>query len=174
MTVQSIAFAPSTNFQFTSRDGMRVACARWDSRGPLRGVVQIAHGMGEHIGRYSGVIEALASSGLTVYGNDHRGHGHTAVSPTSLGDFGEGGFDLLVEDMVRLSRLAREENSGRPLILFGHSMGSFASQQYLLSHSQEIAGLILSGSGALDGLAATANSALAGKNILNAAFEPAR
>ena len=63
---------PYTGFGFASTDGLRVACARWDSRGPVRGVVQIAHGMGEHIGRYVGVIEALVSAGWTVYGNDHR------------------------------------------------------------------------------------------------------
>src|SRR5262249_42188385 len=56
----------------------------------------------------------------------------------------------------------------------GHSMGSFASQQYVLEHSREIDGLILSGSGALDGLARLAGSAPAGKNILNERFEPAR
>jgi alpha-beta hydrolase superfamily lysophospholipase len=66
---------PSTEFRFTSTDGLRIACARWDSSGPLRGVVQIAYGMGEHIGRYVGTIEVLVAAGLTVYGNDHRGHG---------------------------------------------------------------------------------------------------
>jgi alpha-beta hydrolase superfamily lysophospholipase len=140
-------------FRFTSTDGLRVACARWDSRGPVRGVVQIAHGLGEHIGRYAGVIEGLISAGLTVYGNDHRGHGRTVPSATHFGDFGEGGFDLLVEDMIRLSRIAKDEHPDEPFILLGHSMGSFAAQQYVLDHSREIDGLILSGSGALDGLA---------------------
>lgn len=167
------AITPS-EFRFTSSDGLRVACARWDSRKPARGVIQIAHGMGEHIGRYVGLIEALVQAGLTVYGNDHRGHGHTAPDPTRCGDFGEGGFDLLVEDMVRLSRIAKEENPDRPFILLGHSMGSFAAQQCVLDHSGEIDGLILSGSGALDGLARLASSAPAGTNILNAPFEPAR
>jgi alpha-beta hydrolase superfamily lysophospholipase len=161
-------------FHFTSTDGLRISCARWDSGGPTRGVVQIAHGMGEHIGRYAGVIEALTSSGLTVYGNDHRGHGHTARSTAELGDFGKGGFDLLVQDMVHLSRIAKEENPNIPFILMGHSMGSFASQQYVIDHSREIDGLILSGSGALDGLAQLVGSAPAGTNILNARFEPAR
>jgi alpha-beta hydrolase superfamily lysophospholipase len=168
------ATIPSTAFRFTSTDGLRVACARWDSPGPMRGVVQIAHGMGEHIGRYIGTIEVLVSAGLTVYGNDHRGHGRTAPSATHFGDFGEGGFDLLVEDMIRLSRIAQEENPDQPFILLGHSMGSFAAQQYVLDHSREIDGLILSGSGALDGLARLASSAPAGTNILNAPFEPAR
>ncbi|HXZ79194.1 MAG TPA: alpha/beta hydrolase [Terriglobales bacterium] len=165
---------PSSEFRFSSVDGLQVACARWDSRGPVRAVVQIAHGMGEHIGRYAGTIEVLISAGFIVYGNDHRGHGRTAPSAKYLGDFGEGGFDLLVEDMVRLSRIAKEENRDKPFFLLGHSMGSFAAQEYVLNHSREINGLVLSGSGALDGLAHVANSAPAGKNILNARFEPAR
>src|SRR5215475_6960508 len=174
MEVDNATAIPSTEFRFTSTDGLRVECARWDSVGRVRGVVQIAHGMGEHIGRYFGLIEALVSAGFTVYGNDHRGHGRTVPSAEHFGDFGEGGFDLLVEDIVRLSRLAKEENLGKPFILMGHSMGSFAAQQYVRDHSREIDALILSGSGALDGLARVASSAPAGTNILNAPFEPAR
>jgi alpha-beta hydrolase superfamily lysophospholipase len=161
-------------FRFTSSDGLRIASFRWDARGPQRGVVQIAHGMGEHIGRYQATIEALVASGLTVYGNDHRGHGRTAPSAAHVGDFGAGGFDLLVEDMVRLSQIAQVRDSGVPFILLGHSMGSFAAQQYVLEHSGTIDGLVLSGSGALDGLARLAASAPQGVNVLNAPFEPAR
>jgi len=172
--VAHTAITPSAEFNVTSSDGLRVACFRWDSHGPSRGVVQIAHGMGEHIGRYLETIAVLNSAGLTVYGNDHRGHGRTAPDATHLGDFGEGGFDLLVEDMFRLSRIAKEENSNRPFILFGHSMGSFAAQKYVLDRSSQIDGLILSGSGVLDGLARLASSAPAGSNILNSNFEPSR
>jgi len=164
----------STEFRITSTDGLRIACERWDSRGPVRGVIQIAHGMGEHIGRYSGLIEFLVSAGFTVYGNDHRGHGRTAPSAKYLGDFGQWGFELLVEDMVRLSSIAKEENHNTPFILLGHSMGSFAAQQYVLDHSRQIDGLILSGSGALDGLAHLASSTPPETNLLNAPFEPAR
>jgi alpha-beta hydrolase superfamily lysophospholipase len=138
---------PSTEFRLTSADGLRVACTRWEGRAPVRAVVQIAHGMGEHIGRYVGLIEALVSVGVTVYGNDRRGHGHTAASAAQFGDFGEGGFDSLVEDMFRLSRIAKGDHPGQPFILLGHSMGSFAAQQYVLDHSGDIDGLILSGSG---------------------------
>jgi alpha-beta hydrolase superfamily lysophospholipase len=166
--------AAPPEFGFVSTDGLRIACARWDSRGPVRGVIQIAHGMGEHIGRYAATIDALTSTGLTVYGNDHRGHGHTACSAADLGNFGEGGFDLLVEDMVQLSRIAKDEYPDLPFFLLGHSMGSFAAQQYVLEHSADVDGLILSGSGALDALAFLARSARAGTNILNVPFEPAR
>jgi alpha-beta hydrolase superfamily lysophospholipase len=54
-------------FQFTSTDGLRIACARWDSHEPSRGIVQIAHGLGEHIGRYLGLIEVLVGAGLGIF-----------------------------------------------------------------------------------------------------------
>ena len=172
--VGPIAFTPSAEFSFTSSDRLEVACFRWDSRGPTRGVIQIAHGMGEHSGRYAETIQFLVSAGLTVYANDHRGHGHTAPDKSHLGNFGEGGFDLLVEDMVRLSRIAKLGHPGVPFILLGHSLGSFAAQQYVLDRSREIDGLILSGSGALDGLTGLASSASTHSNVLNQKFEPAR
>ena len=172
--VANAAITASAEFNFTSSDGLRVACFRWDSHGPARGVVQIAHGMGEHVGRYLETIKDLNSAGLTVYANDHRGHGRTAPDSTHLGNFGEGGFDLLVHDMIELSRIAKEENPNHPFILFGHGIGSFAAQKFVLDRSSQINGLILSGSGALDGLARLASSAPGGTNILNSQFEPAR
>jgi alpha-beta hydrolase superfamily lysophospholipase len=120
-------------FQFTSTDGLRIACSRWDSCGTVRGIVQIAHGLGEHIGRYVGLIEQLVRAGLVVYGNDDRVRGRTAISPKNFGDFGRGGFNLLVEDMGRLTP----------------SMGSFAAQQCVRDRSGFIDGLPLSGPGAL-------------------------
>jgi alpha-beta hydrolase superfamily lysophospholipase len=162
-------------FRFTSQDGLQIACSRWQSHGPARGIIQIAHGLGEHMGRYSDLIAVLQEAGLVVYANDHRGHGRTAASPQELGDFGEGGFDLLVQDMVELTLIAKEENAEKPFILLGHSMGSFAAQQYVLDHSYSIDGVVLSGSGTLDGLAKLARSAGSqNPNFLNASFEPAR
>ena len=168
------AAEPSQKFGFTSADGLRIACARWDGSRPARGVIQIAHGLGEHYGRYGETIAAFIAAGFTVYANDHRGHGRTASEVNRLGDFGDGGFDLLVDDMVRLSGIAREENPGLPLILLGHSMGSFAAQQYVLARSREIDALVLSGTGILDGLANLAHADPSGTSRLNAAFEPAR
>ena len=165
---------PSERFDFTSADGLRIACARWDGSRPVRGVIQIAHGLGEHYGRYGEAIAALVAAGFTVYANDHRGHGRTASGVNGFGDFGDGGFDLLVGDMARLSRIARKENPDLPLILLGHSMGSFAAQQYVLAHSREIGALVLSGTGILDGLANLASAGEGGRVAFNAAFEPAR
>jgi hypothetical protein len=80
-------------FRLTSFDGLCIACARWGGRGPARAVVQIAHGMGEHIGRYADTVDALAAAGLAVYANDHRGHELSVHS--QLGELGRGGFEHL-------------------------------------------------------------------------------
>ena len=129
------------------------------------------------MGRYAELAKVLVEDELVVYGNDHRGHGLTAKRTGSFGDFGPGGFDQLVEDMVSLRVIAKKENPGKPYILFGHSMGSFAAQQFILDHSHSIDGLALSGTGTLDGLVRVAQSLAPGEDpmrMMNAAFEPAR
>src|SRR6266850_5209596 len=164
-------------FQFKSDDGLSIACVKWSNGHHVRGVVQIAHGLGEHVGRYAQLAETLAQAEFVVYGNDHRGHGLTAKPAGSFGDFGPGGFDQLVEDMVSLRVIAKDEHRGKPYILLGHSMGSFAAQQFVLDHGHSIDGLVLSGSGTHDGLARLAESLPAGEDpmkLMNAAFEPAR
>jgi alpha-beta hydrolase superfamily lysophospholipase len=163
------------DFRFTSKDGLQIACTRWESSGPARAIIQLAHGLGEHSGRYAELIAALRDADFVVYANDHRGHGRTAATREQLGDFGTGGFDLLVDDMFTLSLLAKQENPAKPFILFGHSMGSFAAQQYVLDHSQSIDGLALSGSGILDGVVKLAVAARAeNRDFLDVRFEPAR
>lgn len=164
-------------FNFISDDDLSIACVRWRGRHKIRGIVQIAHGLGEHIGRYTKLAETLVSAEFVVYGNDHRGHGLTAKPRGSFGDFGQSGFDQLVKDMATLRYLAKNEHPGKPYILLGHSLGSFAAQQFILDHSHSIDGLVLSGSGALDCLARTFQDAPAGEDpmkLMNASFEPAR
>ena len=75
-------------FQFTSSDGLSIACEKWSGQHEPRGVVQIAHGLGEHMGRYAELAKLLVEDELVVYGNDHRGHGLTAKPSDSFGDFG--------------------------------------------------------------------------------------
>jgi len=164
-------------FQFTSSDGLSIACAKWSGHHQVRGVVQIAHGLGEHMGRYAELAEKLVEAEFVVYGNDHRGHGVTAKPSGSFGEFGPSGFDQLVEDMVSLRVIAKNEHPRKPYFLLGHSLGSFAAQQFILDHSHSIDGLVLSGSGTLDGLVRLAESLPAGEDpmkLMNAAFEPAR
>jgi alpha-beta hydrolase superfamily lysophospholipase len=147
---------------------------RWSGSAPTRGIVQIAHGMGEHALRYRPVAHALVDAGYTVYANDHRGHGERASRANALGDFGAAGFPVLVDDMVKVTQIAREADNAKPLVLLGHSMGSFAAQLYLLDHSELLDGVVLSGTTALDLLGAAAASGRWKLEDLNASFEPAR
>jgi alpha-beta hydrolase superfamily lysophospholipase len=154
-------------------DGASIMVHQWKGSGPVRGIVQIAHGMGEHSLRYRPIAHALVDAGYIVYANDHRGHGELAAQANALGDFGPGGFPALVDDMTVVTRFARDANNGKPLILLGHSMGSFAAQLYLLDHSELLDGAALSGTTALDLLGAAAMSGRWKLEDLNAAFEPA-
>ena len=161
------------DFAFNSEDGLEIAYYRWRAPGKAAGIVQIAHGMGEHSLRYAHVAESLNQGGFHVYANDHRGHGRSVKGPQSLGDFGVGGWNALVGDMVTLTRLARTREGRLPVVLLGHSMGSFAAQQYVLDNSPLIAGLVLSGSAAVDKLAIDPSQD-ADLTAFNRAFEPAR
>ncbi|HEY2071879.1 MAG TPA: alpha/beta hydrolase [Rhizomicrobium sp.] len=156
-----------TRFYFPAADGTSVFAYRWSGDAPVRGVLQVAHGLGEHAARYREPLAPLIESGIVVYANDHRGHGRT--SPDSHGDFGPGGFAALPDDMATLTALARGENPDKRLVLLGHSMGSFALQLYLLDHSRAIDGAVLSGSAALDLLAAGGNVG-GGLEAFNAGF----
>jgi alpha-beta hydrolase superfamily lysophospholipase len=161
------------DFSFNSEDGPEIAYYRWRAPGKAAGIVQIAHGMGEHSLRYAHVAEFLNQAGFHVYANDHRGHGRSVKGRESLGDFGAAGWDGLVADMVTLTRLARTREGRLPVILLGHSMGSFAAQQYVLDNSALIAGLVLSGSAAVDKLSIDPSQD-ADLTAFNRAFEPAR
>ncbi len=137
------------SFTFAGADGAGIFTYRWMPAGPVRGVLQIAHGMGEHALRYRAPLQSLLDDGIAIYANDHRGHGRTAPSKDALGAF-PGGFEALVDDMAILSRRIRDDQPGKKLILMGHSMGSFAAQIYVVDHSNLIDGFVLSGSAALD------------------------
>jgi alpha-beta hydrolase superfamily lysophospholipase len=165
---------PAATLSYPSADGTRIAAYRWDPAAEPRAIAQITHGMGEHARRYEHVAQALTGAGFIVYAQDHRGHGATA-RPGALGELGAGGWTALVDDIGRLSAQAKAEHPGLPLILLGHSMGSFAVQQYLLDHSADTDGVVLTGTAVIDLLepALDLDQPL-DLAIFNAAFQPAR
>ena len=110
--------------RFTARDGLEIAAYRWDPPGTPRAVVQLTHGMGEHVLRYDELATALTGHGFAVYGQDHRGHGASAGA--TPGQLGAGGWAELVNDIGLLSDRVRDDHGDLPLVLLGHSMGSFA------------------------------------------------
>jgi len=130
--------------------GYAIGLRTWEPPGVPRAVVQIAHGMGEHSARYAELAAALCAAGIAVYANDHRGHGLTVPEGGTFGEFGAGGFEAVVADMAAVTDLIRHERPGLPVVLLAHSMGSFAAQLYMLDHARAIAGLVLSGTAALD------------------------
>src|SRR5580704_12564883 len=143
---------PSSTFSYTSADGTQIAAYRWNPAGEPRGLraaVQLTHGMGEHARRYEHVARALNEAGFVVYAQDHRGHG-ASIGAGEGGDLGKGGWPGLVDDIGLLSARIRAEHPGMPLILLGHSMGSFAVQQYLFDHSEDVDGAVLTGTAAID------------------------
>ena len=140
-----------TSHRLSADDGHPIDVHVWaDDATPVRGVVQIAHGMGEHARRYRALAEALAATGVAVYANEHRGHGDEALRRHEKGELGPRGFPGLVADMRRVSAFARERHPGVPLILLGHSMGSFAVKVYLLDHANEVDAAAFTGTVALD------------------------
>ena len=130
-------------YKFEASDGKPIHCYRWKPATDPRALIHIAHGMGEHAARYDWTATHLTASGFEVTANDHRGHGHTA---DVLGDFGEDGWNRTVADLNEIIESLKTDNPGKPVILFGHSMGAMLSQQYASKHGKSIDALILSGS----------------------------
>lgn len=132
---------------FLSADGhTRVQYYVWQPSGTPRGIIQISHGMCEYITRYEAWARRFAEAGFIVCGNDHLGHGKTAPDEEELGYTApRHGADFLVEDVHTLSRLMKTEHEGLPLILYGHSMGSFVAREYLTRYGDELAAAVISG-----------------------------
>jgi alpha-beta hydrolase superfamily lysophospholipase len=101
-----------------------LSVAIWDRPDPER-IVLLAHGYGEHIGRYEHVAAAFADRGAAVYGPDHLGHGESAGEQVLVED-----FEDIVDDLHLVGELARERHPGRPVVLVGHSMGGLIATRY--------------------------------------------
>lgn len=113
-----------------------------------RGVIQLSHGMCESVPQYDAFIQAMTKQGYAVCGNDHLGHGETAVTTDKLGWFGEeeGTFHM-VQDMKTLSDMARKRIPNVPHHLLGHSMGSFLARLFILWFPKQKDSCILCGTG---------------------------
>ena len=140
---------PREDFTFPSTDGknaIAVMCVK--PAGEPKAILQIAHGMQEHIDRYEDFARYLAEhAGMLVLGNDHLGHGHSVSTPDDLGYFGPSPSNLVVGDMQRLRTLTQKKYPGVPYFMLGHSMGSFMLRKYLALNGQGLAGAIVMGTG---------------------------
>jgi alpha-beta hydrolase superfamily lysophospholipase len=139
-------------FTVPGRGGVELFVRHWPASGTVRAVVQVSHGLGEHSGRYARLAAALGAAGFEVYAHDHRGHGRSVREPAEFGHFGPDGWNALVDDLVAVGEAIDARSGGAPRVLLGHSMGSFAAQQYLLDHSADIVAAVLTGSSAIDAI----------------------
>lgn len=119
-----------------------------------RGIVQLVHGMSEHVERYAPFAEYLVGQGFAVAANDHIGHGKSAANEAELGHMPlEAGEEILLGDVHTLRQMLAQRcaeklpNAQIPYILFGHSMGSFIARDYLTHHGEGVSAAIICGTG---------------------------
>ncbi|MEJ1228824.1 alpha/beta hydrolase [Pseudomonas sp. CCNWLW56] len=133
-------------FWLPATDHSHLFVNQWLPEGAPRAVVMVAHGMAEHSGRYARLAQALCNEGYGVYAPDLRGHGRTAEGGI-LGHYADqDGWAKVVGDLASLNQHIGQQHPDTPLLLLGHSMGSYIAQAYLLHHSASLHGAILSGS----------------------------
>lgn len=127
-----------------------------------KGVIQIVHGMAEHIDRYDDFARFLVGRGFVVCAEDHIGHGDSAADPSEFGHMpAHGGKDILVGDVHTLRRMASELFPSAPYIMYGHSMGSFIVRSYIAQHGEGLAACVLSGTGNVPSALSTMGRTLA-------------
>ncbi|MBA56247.1 MAG: alpha/beta hydrolase [Pseudomonadales bacterium] len=134
----------------TSIDGHKIFVRKWSNpeQATAKAVIHINHGMAEHGRRYEPIAEQLTAAGYTVYAHDHRGHGHSIPQGGLVGHYADtNGWNLVQSDVYRVNQFIRESEPRLPVVLLGHSMGSFIAQAYCIKHGDTVDAVILSGSG---------------------------
>ncbi|MBQ9631108.1 MAG: lysophospholipase [Treponema sp.] len=132
-------------------DGQEIFVRRWIPSGNIKGIVQLVHGMVEHTARYEQFAQFLSANGWVFSAHDQRGHGKTAERDVEnkTGDFGflakKSGFEHVVNDVREIIQKAKADYSGKPIILFGHSFGSFVSQSFIEEYPLDVSACILCG-----------------------------
>lgn len=139
---------------FVDAHGITIFYDTHPAQAPTRAVVQLLHGVGEHAGRYGVLIDALTHAGYIVYADDHRGHGRTGIAQhdgdhSRLGTLGPGGLRAAVAACGELTRIIAAEHPTLPVVLIGHSWGSFLAQKLVAAHPDAYDALVLSGSSLL-------------------------
>ncbi|WP_052131667.1 alpha/beta fold hydrolase [Planococcus sp. CAU13] len=159
----------------TASDGHEVFYEVYEPENP-KAHIHIIHGMAEHIGRYEEFIQYLTDRGFAVSGHDQRGHGRTAERNGVEGYFSEkNGFDRVVEDVSDVLFAVRQQIGEMPLVLFGHSMGSFVARRFIQLHSGTVSRAVFSGTGGNPGIAGQLGILLAkAKGTLNGKDEKSK
>ena len=136
------------NFSFAGYGKLNLPGYLWLPEGEVKAVLQIAHGMTEHMGRYEKLAADMTGRGIAVAGFDLRGHGKNTGNP-DVASFGEGGWAASIEDMRLFFELLQQRFAGVPCYMLGFSLGSFLLREYLTKYplEGELAGAIIMGTG---------------------------
>lgn len=141
-----MAFHKYTGTYKSSNGINRIQYYIYEPECEIRGIIQISHGMCEYIDMYDGLITYFCDHGFLVCGNDHLGHGDSAVSSQEYGYFAQkDGWIYLIKDVKKLNNYIRKEYNGVPCYLLGHSMGSFIARMYTACYGDSIDGAIYLG-----------------------------
>ncbi len=136
------------SFYFTSSTGNKVYAQKWINKDvtEYKGIIQLVHGMQEHIGRYDEFANLLSECGYIVVGHDHLGHGNTVKKEEDFGYFADkDGWDRLVEDIHILQNQIQKQYPNLPYVIMGHSMGSLLVRTYVTKYKDNLSGMIISG-----------------------------
>ena len=133
-------------FEFNGANNTKLPAVLWQPEGEINAILQITHGMTEHIGRYEAFAEYMTRHGVAVAGFDLRGHGKNPGNQT-VASLGVGGWQASIEDMRIFRRLLAERLPDRPHYMLGFSLGSFLLREYLGSDTDSLAGAIIMGTG---------------------------
>ena len=159
-------------FVLTGHNGTNLPGYLWLPEGEVKAVLQITHGMTEHMGRYEALADSLCPMGIAVAGFDLRGHGKNPGDP-EVASFGKGGWAASIEDMRLLYELLRQQFAGVPHYMFGFSLGSFLLREYLTKYPEEggIAGAIIMGTGHQPGWLLSVMMGIVNGQIKKAGFD---
>lgn len=149
---------------FRSVTGETLEKCFWPAEGEAKGIVQLVHGMAEHIHRYDWIARELNKAGYHAVGHTHLGHGENAKIKGYFAD--DGGWDAVIADTHTLRADTQTDYPKLPYFLLGHSMGSFVARCYGLVHAEGLSGLIISGTGHFDKPILTAGTLVAGLQCL--------
>lgn len=141
-------------------DGVKLYTRTWLLETPARAAVVLVHGLGEHCARYDHVAAAFNAQGIAVYGFDHRGHGR---SPGVRGHIPS--FDAVFGDIDDIIDEARKAQPGKPVFLYGHSMGGLLALDYVLIRKPDLSGVICTSPGLSTGEPVNGLKLLAGKAL---------
>ena len=146
-------------FEYPSKGKGQIHAYRWEPEGKPIAIVQIVHGIAEHMQRYDEFAQFLTAKGFLVIGEDHMGHGKSQNGSAPL--YFDGGWLTAAEDTYALLEQTKEEFPGLPCFIFGHSMGSFLTRTLLFRHPEaHWKGAVICGTGWLPPIVLTAGKAL--------------